>query len=56
MLRYSNCPPEGKPDYENVNDADWVVRSVAARFGLKLHVARLVARLAGLGGDGSAAA
>ena len=51
MLRYNNCSPEGKSDYENVDDdaTDLAVLLIASRFNLAPNIARLIVECAGLG-------
>jgi len=57
MLRYNERQPERKTNHVPVDDgADWVVRSIAAQFGLSLAHARVVCEQAHLGASDDRAA
>ncbi len=52
MLQYNKRPIQGKPDLrsaDDVTDAERAVAIIAARYGLKPHVARTVCALARIG-------
>ena len=55
MFVYNKRPPRRKQnhnaDIDNVTDAERAVVVIAARFGLPINVARLIAQHAGLGGQ-----
>jgi hypothetical protein len=56
MLRYNECEASRKTKDAHVGDDDVDVALIlAARFHMEPHLARLIARLAGLGGDAAAA-
>ncbi len=53
MLKCHEQPPGRKLNHVPADDdSDWVAHSVARRFGVELHIARLIAHHAGLGGGG----
>ncbi len=54
MFRYTECPPGGKPDHENIDDdaTELAVSVIATRYRVPLNVARLLCELAHIGRNG----